>query len=112
MAVHNGHGRGGGIDWGKVVEYLGGGRKYNQCRHRWHNVLKARAMREENSVTALGGDFNRDSLGWNSSSGSRATVLPQQMVPPPSLSSISGITSQGGQTAVEDAYANMQKFDI
>lgn len=42
VGVYDGQGRGGGVDWNKVCEFMGPIRSYNQCRHRWHNVIKHR----------------------------------------------------------------------
>lgn len=40
VALYEGQGRGGAVDWGKVCEYMGGERTYDQCRVRWNGVLK------------------------------------------------------------------------
>lgn len=40
VALYEGQGRGGAVDWGKVCEYMGGDRTYDQCRVRWNGVLK------------------------------------------------------------------------
>jgi hypothetical protein len=32
------------VDWAKVCEFMGSVRTYNQCRHRWHNVIKHRGI--------------------------------------------------------------------
>ncbi len=44
VGLYDGQGRGGGIDWAKVCDFMGSIRTYNQCRHRWHNVIKHRAF--------------------------------------------------------------------
>lgn len=40
VALYEGQGRGGAVDWGRVCEYMGGDRTYDQCRIRWNGVLK------------------------------------------------------------------------
>jgi hypothetical protein len=40
VSLYEGQGRGGAVDWGKVCEYMGGERTYDQCRVRWNGVLK------------------------------------------------------------------------
>lgn len=40
VALYEGQGRGGAVDWGKVCDYMGGERTYDQCRVRWNGVLK------------------------------------------------------------------------
>jgi hypothetical protein len=40
VALYEGQGRGGAVDWGRVCEYMGGDRTYDQCRVRWNGVLK------------------------------------------------------------------------
>ena len=40
VELFNGRGRGGAVDWGRVVEYLGGRRTCDQCRVRWTGVLQ------------------------------------------------------------------------
>jgi hypothetical protein len=42
MGLYDGQGKGGGVDWGKVSEYLGGQRAATQCYKRWHDALKQR----------------------------------------------------------------------
>eukprot|EP00604_Paraphysomonas_vestita_P004448 CAMPEP_0174825364 /NCGR_PEP_ID=MMETSP1107-20130205/42680_1 /TAXON_ID=36770 /ORGANISM="Paraphysomonas vestita, Strain GFlagA" /LENGTH=420 /DNA_ID=CAMNT_0016056897 /DNA_START=48 /DNA_END=1311 /DNA_ORIENTATION=+ len=64
VGVYDGQGRGGGVDWAKVCEFMGSIRTYNQCRHRWHNVIKHRGISHDNinprlsssSVGVGGGD--------------------------------------------------------
>lgn len=58
VGVYDGQGRGGGVDWAKVCEFMGSVRTYNQCRHRWHNVIKHRGMNPEDMTGRLsaGGD--------------------------------------------------------
>ena len=120
VAVYNGHGRGGGIDWGKVCEYLGGSRKYNQCRHRWHNVLKTRAMRED-VTTAAPMEYRREAMTWNTPTGSRITMQQQAPVPPvvmanappqPQQVQPTVVEEPTQHTSIDDAYANIQKYDI
>ncbi len=60
VALYRGQGQGGGVNWVKVSSYMGGTRSYQQCRMRWHNVLKvadAGLVKEgawtENEVTSL-----------------------------------------------------------
>jgi hypothetical protein len=40
VALYEGQGRGGAVDWGRVCEFMGGDRTYDQCRIRWNGVLK------------------------------------------------------------------------
>mmetsp|Transcript_23567 Transcript_23567/g.34569 ORF Transcript_23567/g.34569 Transcript_23567/m.34569 type:complete len:705 (-) Transcript_23567:56-2170(-) len=42
MTLYNGQGKGGGVDWTKVSEHLGGLRAPIQCYKRWHDALKQR----------------------------------------------------------------------
>ena len=107
VAVYNGHGRGGGIDWGKVCEYLAGSRKYNQCRHRWHNVLKQRANRED-AANPLPIDYNRESMGWVPAPIPAHIAAPIAAPPQPVVAPVNPPT---GQVMLE-AYANIAKYDV
>ena len=40
VALYEGQGRGGAVDWGQVCEYVGNGRTYDQCRIRYNGVVK------------------------------------------------------------------------
>jgi hypothetical protein len=40
VALYEGKGRGGATDWGRVCEYVGGDRTYDQCRIRWTGGFK------------------------------------------------------------------------
>jgi hypothetical protein len=40
VALYEGQGRGGAVDWGQVCEYVGNGRSYDQCRIRYNGVVK------------------------------------------------------------------------
>jgi hypothetical protein len=103
VAVYNGHGRGGGVDWSKVCEYLGDNRKYNQCRHRWHNVLKQKANRED-AQNPLPLDYNRETLGgWVP--GAAAGVTSHNPAP------VAAPPVQPAQAMLE-AYANIAKYDV
>lgn len=46
VSLFDGQGRGGAIDWGRVCEYMGGDRTYDQCRVRWNGVLKVHGSKE------------------------------------------------------------------
>ena len=125
MAVYNGHGRGGGIDWGKVCEYLGGHRRYNQCRHRWHNILKQRAMRGNVESAVL--EYRTDTADAADAAAAAAAAAPAPApwrgAHPPVNAPAAPIpihvapgtvvgTHDAGQAALDAAYANIQKYDI
>ena len=40
MALNEGQGVRGGVDWVKVFSYMGGTRSSKQCNKRWHDKLK------------------------------------------------------------------------
>jgi hypothetical protein len=44
VGIYEGQGKGGGVDWSKVSEYLHGERTPNQCHTRWNSVLKHRGL--------------------------------------------------------------------
>lgn len=44
MGIYEGQGKGGGVDWGKVSEFMRGERTPNQCHTRWNSVLKHKGM--------------------------------------------------------------------
>jgi hypothetical protein len=52
VALYEGQGRGGAVDWGRVCEFMGGYRTYDQCRIRWNGVLKV--LRIKGTVVKTG----------------------------------------------------------
>jgi hypothetical protein len=43
VGIYDGQGKGGGVDWAKVSEYMHGDRTANQCHTRWNSILKHRS---------------------------------------------------------------------
>jgi hypothetical protein len=66
VGVYDGQGRGGGVDWAKVCEFMGSVRTYNQCRHRWHNVIKHRGMNPDDMTGRLSNGGEEIYQGYNS----------------------------------------------
>jgi hypothetical protein len=50
VGIYEGQGKGGGVDWGKVSEYMQGERTPNQCHTRWNSVLKHRGCNMKTSA--------------------------------------------------------------
>jgi hypothetical protein len=50
VGIYEGQGKGGGVDWGKVSEYMLGERTPNQCHTRWNSVLKHRGCNMKTSA--------------------------------------------------------------
>jgi hypothetical protein len=50
VGIYDGQGKGGGVDWGKVSEYMHGDRTANQCHTRWNSILKHRTSERKTSA--------------------------------------------------------------
>lgn len=127
VGVYDGQGRGGGVDWGKVCEFLGSVRTYNQCRHRWHNVIKHRSLTgDENGRYGDVQDMhhqqlqgyhhshgeNEDHHGYDAEQHQWAMQQQQEQHDMMQHQQQGDADGQEASGAPHPSYANLEKYDV
>jgi hypothetical protein len=95
------------VDWAKVCEFMGSVRTYNQCRHRWHNVIKHRGINPD-EINGFHGYSSSQPQDQASAQQEWAALQQQHLAMQHQL-----LGQQQQQEAEEDPnLAYLQKYDV